>query len=241
MSSQISTCRTKPGRSVAVNKRSGPNGTSARPDPDARLARRRPPPSGVVRRTPDTSAGRTSGPRRGRGHGGSRRRCCRSCAGSAEVRRSPAPASVRLTPRRRRVAHPPPRRATRPAAGCPRSSSRTASARETPPARRCRHGSRERPAAPTRRWQQGPRWSCGVCTRRPGQIPGCTSNKSPSPSIVARQKSRFGDGVHTGRSPTGVRGLVLACRLPAGIARDPSISPPSRIVNQTAQLWRNRE
>ena len=136
MSSQISTCSTKPGRSAAANSRSGPNGTVGAADPDRAAHGRRPRPPAGARRTPGTSAGTTSERRRAPCRGGSRRRCCRSGADDAAVRRRPAPAADRRRPRRPRPAPPRRRRAVRPAAGCPRSNSRTASAPGRPPARR---------------------------------------------------------------------------------------------------------
>ena len=48
MSSQISTCSTKPGTSVAANSRSGPNGTSASP---IRIAPRTSSPAAIWRRS----------------------------------------------------------------------------------------------------------------------------------------------------------------------------------------------
>ena len=142
MSSQISTCSTRPGRSVAAKSRSGPNGTSrlAR-RAGSRPARRRPRRTAGARRTRGRSAGTTSAPRRAPGRGGSRPRSCRSGAGGAAARRRRAPAAGRPRPRRRRAARPRPRRAARPAAGGRRSSSRTASAPGRPPARRRRRGS----------------------------------------------------------------------------------------------------
>jgi hypothetical protein len=196
MSSQISTCSTKPGRSVAVNSKPGPNGTSTSP---IRMALCRSSPGGELAAFVNSGrwAGTTSGPRRAPVRDERPPRCCRSGAGSATARRPRAPASAPPAPRRRRALHPRRHPATRPAAGCPRSSSRTTSVPGYSSRATLSSWQARASRSTDSRWPPDPPERRDACTRQPARSRGGRPSRRPSLSIVAFHVSTSGDGVET--------------------------------------------
>ena len=187
MSSQISTCSTKPGHVGGGEQQVGAERHVRAAERRSRRARRRRRRTGGARRTRGRSAGTTWAPRRAPRRGGSPRRCCRSGAGGAAGRRRRAPAAARRTPR--------PGRRQRLFDGVEQRVlqqdvlDRVARQRqlgEHRQRRRRRRGTRARPPARTRRWRRDRRSWCAACRRRPGRSRAGRRSRSSRPNCGKR-------------------------------------------------------